>query len=187
MNKTTIRSNILKQRKYLNKKQIILLSKKIVNNIIHSELYKQAKHIAIYLPFNGEVDLTDLLKIKNKYHYLPSIQAEQMQFQLYTPELLIKKHQFGIMQPAYINSLEKTPLDLCLMPLVSFDMMGNRLGMGGGFYDRYFESHNNNEISNNQTQLAGVGYRFQQHQQLPTQSWDVKINHLYTESGYLKI
>jgi len=185
MNKTTIRSQLLRRRKRLNKNQITDLSKKIVNSITQSALYQKTNHIAIYLPFNGEVDLSNLLKIKNKHHYLPSIKNQQMQFQLHTPELELKKHRYGIQQPTFIESLEPIQLDLCLMPLVGFDMLGNRLGMGGGFYDRYFAPQKTNQ--NMQTQLAGIGYHFQQQQQLPTQSWDVRIKHLFTEHGYFKL
>ncbi len=187
MNKNYIRSELLRQRKKLNPDQIISLSKDIVNNITRSSLYQQAKHIAIYLPFNGEVDLSALLKISHKQHYLPSIKDQQMQFQLHTADMQLEQHQYGIKQPTFRETLEMAPLDLCLMPLVGFDMSGNRLGMGGGFYDRYFEYLNNDDGSKCSTQLAGIGYEFQKQQQLPTQSWDVRINHLYTELGYFKI
>jgi 5-formyltetrahydrofolate cyclo-ligase len=180
MNKTTIRSILLKQRKSLNQQQINYLSEQVVKHIAQSGLYQQSQHVALYLPCNGEVDLTALLKVKNKHHYLPSIHDKRMQFQHHTPTLALEKHRYGIIQPNFIESLEPVELDLCLMPLIGFDLDGNRLGMGGGFYDRYFE-HNNN------AQLAGIGYQFQQREKLPTQSWDVRINHLFTEQGYLKL
>ncbi len=184
MNKTTIRSQLLKQRKSLNPNQIVSLSEKIVKHITQSELYQQANHIALYLPFNGEVDLTALLQVEHKKHYLPSIQGEHMQFQRHTPELALKKHRYGISQAAFIESLQPAQLDLCLMPLLGFDISGNRLGMGGGFYDRYFEHIG---IKNNHTHLAGIGYQLQQQQKLPVESWDVRINHLFTEQGYFKL
>ncbi len=183
MNKTRIRSLLLQRRKNLSQKQITALSKNTVNHIRQSTLYQQAHRVALYLPFNGEVDISDLLKTGNKIHYLPSIQGEQMQFHRYTPELQLIHHRFGIQQPEFIASLPAAELDLCLLPLVGFDLQGNRLGMGGGFYDRYFADHNTRQ----HTQLAGVAYQFQQQQRLPAHSWDVKINHLYTEQGYFKL
>jgi len=180
MNKTTIRSQILEKRKSLNPNLIAELSKKIVKHIIHSDLYQQAQHVALYQPFNGEVDLTALLSVKNKQHYLPSIRDKQMQFQLYNDAMLLDKHKYGLTQPNFIEQLPTAQLDLCLMPLVGFDLCGNRLGMGGGFYDRYFEN-------NKTTQLAGIGYQFQQQNRLPAHSWDVKINHLFTEHGHHKL
>jgi len=184
MNKTAIRSQLLKQRISLSPAHISSLSKDIVKHICQSDLYQQAQHIALYLPFNGEVDITALLKVKHKHHYLPSIQGKLMQFQHYTPALSLKKHRYGISQPTFIESLKPVHLDLCLMPLVGFDMGGNRLGMGGGFYDRYFEHAVDDS---NPIQLAGIAYQFQRQQKLPVQSWDVRINHLFTEQGYFKL
>lgn len=180
MNKTAIRSLTLNQRKNLNPNQIADLSKKIVNYILASELYLQAQNIALYLPFGGEVDLTALLHSHGKQFYLPSIKQKQMQFHLYKEDLMLDLHPYGIQQPKFMPSLKPAQLDLCLMPLVAFDLHGNRLGMGGGFYDRYFEH-------NRLTELAGVGYQFQQQNKLPAHSWDVKINHIFTEQGHFKL
>ncbi len=184
MNKTTIRSQLLAQRKNLTAQQSALLSEKITDHIIGSALYQQAKHVALYWPFNGEADITGLLKVKDKQHYLPSIQGQQMQFQAFSTKIHMKKNRFGISQPTFIDSLQAAELDLCLMPLVGFDMLGNRLGMGGGFYDRYFATNNG---TGRHPQLAGVGYQFQQYDQLPVQNWDVRMNYLYTEQGQFKL
>ena len=184
MNKSSIRSQLLKQRKSLSPNKIAGLSKEIVKHIIQSKLYQQAQRVALYLPFNGEVDLTALLSIEQKQHYLPSIKGNEMQFQAHSSTTVLEKHRYGISQPPFIDSLQRPELDLCLMPLVGFDMNGNRMGMGGGFYDRYFQ---HDAPKNNRTQLAGIGYQFQQQQKLPTQSWDVRINHLFTEQGYFKL
>lgn len=101
-----------------------------------------------------------------------------MQFHLYDEHLRIHQHKFGIKQPIYDDTLKQTELDLCLMPLLGFDLNGNRLGMGGGYYDRYFEDNQN-------TVLAGVAYRFQHIDKLFADSWDVKLHHIFTEQGHL--
>lgn len=184
MNKITIRKQLLQRRTSLSNKQSADLSAKIVNHIIGSALYQQAQHVALYLPFNGEVDISALLQLKHKQHYLPSIQGQLMQFQPFNSALSLIKHPYGFSQPAFIESLPAPELDLCLMPLVGFDMHGTRLGMGGGYYDRYFAPKENHT---SHTQLAGVGYQLQQRDNLPIQNWDVKINHLFTEQGYFKL
>ena len=72
-------------------------------------------------------------------------------------------------------------LDAVLLPLVSFDTLGGRLGMGGGFYDRYFAE------STTRPWMIGVAYNIQQSEQpLPTQPWDIPLDALVTESGYRK-
>ncbi|MEC8438018.1 MAG: 5-formyltetrahydrofolate cyclo-ligase, partial [Pseudomonadota bacterium] len=70
-------------------------------------------------------------------------------------------------------------LDAVLMPLVSFDTRGGRLGMGGGFYDRYF--------ANPATRpwMIGVAYDIQHSERrLPARPWDIPLDALVTESGY---
>lgn len=176
MDKNEFRSQLRSQRNRLTAQFIQENSAQVIHHILQSPLWSHNKHIAIYLPFNGEVDLTALLHEQNKHIYLPSIDGTKMQFQRLTPGLSIKTHQFGIQQPEFIHGLKPAPLELCLLPLLGFDLKGHRLGMGGGYYDRYFE----NDLL---TTLAGVAYEFQHIDQLPTDSWDVKLRHIFTEQG----
>ncbi len=180
MNKNEFRAQLRTHRKNLTAQAIKDSSPQVTRHILQSSLWSNNQHIAIYLPFNGEVDLTELLNDSNKNLYVPSIQSERMQFHLFTPELAIKNHRYGIKQPDFVQGLAEPELDLCLMPLVAFDHKGHRLGMGGGFYDRYF-------ANNQHTILAGVAYQFQQIEQLPTDSWDVKLQYIFTEQGLQSI
>ncbi len=129
---------------------------------------------AIYWPFGNEVDLRPLLK-KHPNGHIPSVFNKKMQFQSWHPELMITMHPLGMMQPAYITESPPAHLNLCFLPLLGFDAQGHRLGMGGGFYDRYFESNTN-------TQLIGVAHDCQQVDALPTDDWDVKLHAIATES-----
>lgn len=174
MNKKTIRAQLLNQRKNLDVASIESCSLKIVTKITASGLYKSANRIALYLPINGEVDLTKLLTDPDKLFYIPAIQGNSMQFQLYRANDELEVHHYGVSQPKFIETLTKPFIDLCLMPLIGFDTSGNRLGMGGGFYDRYFAKKHN-------TLLAGVAYEFQLIDQLPTDPWDVKLHCIFTE------
>ncbi len=177
MNKATIRLKILKQRRLLAADFIQLQSQKVIKHITTSILFQEAQSIALYLPINGEVDLTALLNIADKSFYIPSIKKQRMQFHRHHNELNMNVHQYGLTQPEFKTAHTAPHLDLCLMPLVAFDPHGNRLGMGGGFYDRYF-------AANKQTVMAGVAYQLQQVEPLPTDSWDVKLQHIFTEKGH---
>ena len=174
MNKTSIRADLLQKRKQLNDAFIHAASLKVVSQIVASNQYQQSQHIAIYLPINGEVDLTSLLQDHHKTWYLPAIQGKDMQFQQFDSMANLSTHQFGVKQPRFIESLPAPNLDLCLLPLVAFDLLGNRIGMGGGYYDRYF-------ADNKTTLLAGVAYGFQLIDQLPADPWDVKLHHIFTK------
>ena len=177
MNKATIRSQLLSVRRQLSSAEIKQHSLATIKHITASPLWDSADHVAIYMPCGGEIDLLTLLDDTNKNFYLPTVKGQNMQFQRWHHKLPIFAHRFGMQQPEFIAELKPPRLDLCLMPLVGFDGDGNRLGMGGGFYDRYFEH-------NNQTTMAGVAHQCQQVDSLPVDSWDVKLHHIFTEQGH---
>ena len=88
-------------------------------------------------------------------------------------------NRFGISEPA-LNSTAIRLLSqhhLLLMPLVGFDAQGNRLGMGGGFYDRTLA--NINALKNRPT-LVGVAHDCQQVDELPVEPWDVPLDLIVT-------
>ncbi len=178
MNKQDIRSELVAKRKSLTTNEIKQNSQRVLDRIIHSDVWFNARHVGIYLPFNGEIDLSMLLDESTKDIYIPAIMGQSMQFHRHHANLIIRPHRYGILQPNFIPELEPAALDLCLTPLVGFDMNGNRLGMGGGYYDRYF-------AGNQQTILAGVAHQFQQVSQLPADPWDVKLQHIFTDQGHI--
>lgn len=180
MNKSTIRTELLRQRRQMDDALIQKHSAKIIAHICASTIFKEASQVALYLPINGEVDLSALMTDSDKNFYLPSINQQTMQFHRHHSQLILKQHRFGCLQPEFKADHVAPDIDLCLLPLVGFDHQGNRLGMGGGYYDRYF-------ADNDTTILAGIAYLFQQVEQLPTDSWDVKLQHIFTEQGHLKI
>lgn len=139
----------------------------------------QAQHIALYLPFNGEISpqiLADKLDKLGKSLYLPVLHpfsSGNLLFLRYSPQTPLIPNRFGILQPA-LDVREVLPLpqlDLMFVPLVACDKQGNRLGMGGGFYDRTL-SQASRLIS------IGLAHRCQQVEQLPLESWDRPLTHL---------
>jgi 5-formyltetrahydrofolate cyclo-ligase len=75
-------------------------------------------------------------------------------------------------------------LDVVLLPLVAFDRRGNRLGMGGGFYDRTFAPRGRGRVS--APRLIGLAHGFQQVAELVDQPWDVPLRGVLTDSGWLE-
>lgn len=100
----------------------------------------------------------------------------------------MKPNQYGISEPdiPISHQLKPIELDIVLMPLVAFDLNGNRLGMGGGFYDRSF-SFLMRRKSNKKPRLIGVAYDFQEIETLDSDSWDVPLDAVVTESRLIKI
>ena len=177
--KQQIRQRALEARRRLSVEHRHQCSAAVVNNIIHSALWRQAEHVGIYLAINAEVDLNALSQ-EDKKLYIPATQGTDMQFHRFNAQTQLHPGPFQISQPKFQAQHAAPPLDLCLLPLVAFDHNGNRLGMGGGFYDRYF-------ADNKHVILAGVAFSIQQQAQLPVEDWDVKLQHIFTEQEHISL
>lgn len=139
----------------------------------------QAKNIAFYLPFNGEISplaLIDILRAQQKNIYLPVLHPfseYQLLFLQFENRQSLEVNKFGIWQPKLDvrNVIPIAELEMIFVPLVACDKQGNRLGMGGGFYDRTL-AHSSHLVS------VGLAHHCQQIENLPTESWDMPLNHL---------
>ena len=178
MNKYQIRKKILKLRK----------SKNLENNHINFEklikVIRNQKNIKIvggYFPFNKEIDDLKILQALEKKKYLitlPKIKKNnQMDFfeWSFTQPLIINK--YGIPEP--ISNNTRYP-DLLLVPLVAYDKKFNRIGYGGGYYDRYLK-----KISKRKKIITiGLAYSFQKVINIPINDYDFKLDYIITDKKY---
>lgn len=175
--KKTIRQQLNQQRKQLTQQQKNELSAMICDKILSSPFFKKSKTIASYLSINNEVDLSCLFS-RPKTFVLPVIQNNStMVFNQYSASKNLIKNNFGILEPANNKTIQRTAIDLCLMPLVGFNRQGDRLGMGGGYYDRYFAS---NQLQNKPAILIGIAYDFQENATIQSQEWDIPLDIIFT-------
>ena len=135
------------------------------------------------MPINYEYDCSNLLKfldIKNYTICLPVIKNNfEMNFYKYSFQNPLKINKFGIPEP--INLSNKVIPDLILVPLVGFDKDLNRLGYGGGFYDRYFEK--NSKLK--KMIKIGLAFSFQKIKKLPINKFDKKLDKIITEKNLI--
>lgn len=156
-------------------------------------LYKKCKSVAIYLPNDGELDLTPLLhhaQTLRKKIYLPVVHGpafNRMWFAPINKHSKLKNNRYGIPEPVVPmrKMLKPKQIDLVLLPLVAFDMQGNRLGMGGGYYDRSFAFLRSRKKWHRPL-LVGVAYDFQQIDELSADPWDVPLNAIATDTRFIK-
>jgi len=141
--------------------------------------FQQSQSIAIYSQMKNEVDLSKLCDVStNKSFYLPVIgKNNSMVFKHYDSKDRLIKNKYGISEPTSKSVINAADIDLCLVPLLGFNRKGSRLGMGGGFYDRYFEK---NKFQKNPTILAGIAYDFQEDDTIQTESWDIPLDMIFT-------
>ena len=142
---------------------------------------RNAQHIALYVSFDGEISTEKLIKTlwaQDKYVYLPVLHPfnpNHLLFLRYLPDTPMLKNKFGIWEPK-LNVQSVLPLeelDILFTPLVAFDKQGNRLGMGGGFYDRTLQHWQKSPFI-----PVGLAHQCQQVEQLPTEVWDVPLHQI---------
>ena len=175
MEKSVIRNNLLKVRK--NKFFIKHDQKKIVNFILDQKI----NIIGGYFPINHEFNCLDILnQLSTKvFISLPIMKKHnQMDFYTWKNSDPLKINNFGIPEPVNFNSVYP---DILLVPLVGFDKNLNRLGYGGGYYDRYIKKI----ISIKKILTIGLAFSFQEIKKVPIDSYDQKLNFIYTEKGFL--
>ena len=144
--KVLLRKQLRAKRQKLSQQSQSIASRKLLQNLKRSGLLLKAQHIALYLGNDGEIfprELSAQLRRWGKKAYLPVIHPFKKQEILFCQVhegALFKKNRFGIEEPNIKHSkrLLAKRLSLALMPLVAFDKDKNRMGMGGGFYDRAF-------------------------------------------------
>ncbi|WP_338481150.1 5-formyltetrahydrofolate cyclo-ligase [Pseudomonas trivialis] len=145
-------------------------------------LFRRAKHISLYLPTDGEIDPRLLLRAaqrRGKATYLPVLSAwsrTKMVFQRVRPGEILRPNRFRILEPR-VNARRQRKvwaLDLVLLPLVGFDDVGGRLGMGGGFYDRSLAYLARRKHWRKPT-LLGLAHECQKVDRLAQASWDVPL------------
>jgi 5-formyltetrahydrofolate cyclo-ligase len=170
-------------------------AEQLVQQIQNSRHFQRSRHIAVYLPNDGEIDLWPLIHYAwqhGKHCYLPIVghrHTHRLWFVPFSAQTPMYPNRYGIPEPVHHNRARGFPLrrlDLVLMPLVGFDPHGNRLGMGGGYYDRTFAFlHRHSHWR--KPRLVGTAYDFQRQAQLDAQPWDVPLDAIVTEAHFYSV
>jgi 5-formyltetrahydrofolate cyclo-ligase len=185
-----LRNQIRKKRNSLTVEQQNTASHHLnINFFQHINLPENAR-IGCYLSNDGELDTSLLIQSlwdRSKQVFLPIIHPfnkHNLLFQRYENSSPMKSNRYGILEPKLDCSAVSpvSALDILLLPLVAFDSKGNRMGMGGGFYDRTLARYYREHWS--QPRLIGLAHDCQQVSQLPTAAWDVPLQAILTPTTF---
>ena len=181
MNKSQIRNKIIKTRKRKFDKNLKINLSKFISFI---KIYKlNLKSIGGYYPSNYEIDdldILDLLEKKNLKVSLPIIKKDnQMNFYSWSRNEPLKINKFGIPEP--VSSKIFYP-NILLVPLVAYDDSLNRLGYGGGYYDRYIEKIEKVK----KVVKIGLAFSFQKISSIPINEYDKRLDFIVTEKEIYK-
>ena len=177
MNKFQIRNKIFKIRK-LNSSKNLYIDFKLLLKILKKQK-KLKKVVGGYYPYNYEIDTIKILEKLEKEKYqilLPKIKKNsEMDFFQWSSEDPLIINKYGIPEPT--SDKIKCP-SILLVPLVAFDKNLNRVGYGGGFYDRYIKKNMNKKIL-----TIGLAYSYQEIKEVPINEHDIKLDFIITEKN----
>ena len=183
--RNALRSTLRKARQNLTSDQIAAHSASICKQAELLLGKTDARHIAGYYAFGNEVDLSPLMagfEKQQKSGYVPIVLPEyQMRFAAVNSQTQTHLNDYGIKEPLVDKAalVDSSSLDAALVPLVGFDEQCNRMGMGGGYYDRCF-AHRRNKSSQKPV-LIGVAYEIQGATNVHTEAWDIPLDYIITE------
>ena len=184
--KSEIRTEFLKKRKELPKEQCRVDSITIAKRVLSLKKVKKAETIFLYTSYKNEVGtkklIQKLLSMQKKVA-LPRVREEEMDFFLIRSwEELVFGYQ-GILEPDGAGQIVvPTKDDVMLLPGVVFDRKGNRIGYGGGYYDKYLDQQKDNLPC-----LIGLGYEMQLFSDIiPTEPQDKSLDFIVTEKKVRK-
>lgn len=180
-----LRQRLAEQRRALTPPVRIAAAQGLRRSLEHLPEYLTDARVAGYWASHGELPLNLVippLATRGQQFLLPVIgKNKQLRFAPWQSGEEVQPNRYGIPEPvAQDELLEPFQLDLVFVPLLGFDRRGNRLGHGGGYYDRSF-GFLNEQVRPTEPLLVGIGYAFQELAQVDEQAWDVPLDFVATE------
>lgn len=120
------------------------LSEQIANNIKNFDIYKKANNVMVFYPFGNEIDLRGLLNDEKNF-YLPKVKGKNLLVCPYKSGDELRTSDFNTQEPLS-TSIDSAILDLVFVPALMADKKLNRIGYGGGFYDRFLSKLSSNIV-----------------------------------------
>ena len=172
MDKAALRRQIREQKRAMTQAQIELASARLGELFASTEQYRSARTIYGYLPYNQEVRTVPILEraLKDgKRVAVPKVYGDEMKFIYMTDLSQIEKGYAGIPEPIADAPVADDPAALVLMPGLAFTKNGDRMGYGGGFYDKFLAAEQSHPT-------VALCYDFQIVETLPTEQYDIPVD-----------
>ena len=181
LEKKKTRDRIKKLRSDLIKEQVAKESELIYKQIIDSKILERAEVIMSYMSFQNEIDtekINEYIISCGKKLLLPKmLDREIIKAIEYTGKFIID-NSFGIKEP--VGEIYNGDIDLIIVPGVVFDIEGNRIGYGRGYYDRFLKLYP-------RARKISLAYEFQIIDNLEVEEHDEKIDEIVTKNNIIRI
>ena len=172
MNKQELRKSIREQKRAMTEAQIQEKSRLLGQLFAASALYRNAKTIYGYMPYNQEVRTVPMLEQAlrdGKRVAIPKCYGDEMRFIFMEDLSKVEKGYAGIPEPIEDAPIADDETALVLMPGLAFDPEGHRIGYGGGFYDKFLAKEPNHPT-------LALCYDFQMMEKLETEEFDIPVD-----------
>jgi 5-formyltetrahydrofolate cyclo-ligase len=183
MNKNEIRKNIYKKRLSLSKEEIKNKSKQILLNLSKTKEYLNSSNIMFYLATKSEVQTEEIIKTSikiDKNIFVPIILRDCID--LVASKLIdfdrdLERGKKGILEPKqeYYRLFPPENIDLVILPGIAFDLKGNRIGRGLGYYDNFLSKVKPS------TRLIALAFEIQLVKKVPVNKYDIPVHKIITE------
>lgn len=183
-----LRRAILARRRQVTDEESLAAGRAVLSFLSGDDFFRKPRVVASYVSVRGEVGTAPLNSwLLNGGHTLAlpvvdPVEDGKMGFYRATASTTLAPGRYGIGEPEALPGLlvPEDELDAVLLPLVGFDLEGNRLGMGGGYYDRLLKKVRPG------ARLIGLAYDFQKVGHLQARDWDMRIDEVVTPSGRVR-
>ena len=177
-NKIFFRQLFKKHRSELTDNEVKDLNKAIFINLLKTDLFKKTYyHIYLSNSLNNEVETDEVIKLlfkKNKRVYVPKIMGENLIHIEINKNTSYSENQFSVREPSSANTSDPKIFDVVFIPLLAYDKSGERVGYGGGYYDRF--------LLNTKKNVLKVGLSFYEPVEkiLNVEEHDIKLDYVIT-------
>ena len=191
LSRTELRKQLRQQRRSLNEQQQTKAAQALANTLFRHSAFFRCKHVALYLANDGEINpahFAQAAQARGIECYLPAlhpIRKGSLWFAKYNTKHVTNRFGISEPDPTHAVMVPARMLDVVCMPLVGFDRMGARLGMGGGFYDRTFAYKSRHKALG--PKLIGLAHDFQEVEQLTSASWDIPMEAIVTDQRIIQV
>ena len=188
IDKKQLRRSMRQSRRALSPREQHRHSLCVSRHLSRMNCFRSSRRIACYFSADGELDITVVAKRAQStgkncfYPVLHNGRRIGLWFSEYRAGDPLLRNRYGIYEPLIRRRPPVKPwaLDLVLVPLVAFDAHCNRLGMGGGYYDRSFSYLNSRKLWR-KPRLVGIAHECQRVASLQTEPWDIPLDAVVTE------
>ena len=177
-----LRQSLRQKRRAISSTRRQYLARALLHQVQKTLRIERGQKIGLFLANDGEIDtvyIQNFLKNRGISIYLPVLNDKSLKFAKIGSQF--RPNRFGIDEPINTPVLNAKRLNVIFMPLVGFDQQRNRLGMGGGFYDRTLGFKQQQQRFNS-PKLYGLAFDCQEVDQLEVQAWDVSLDGIITPS-----